>query len=231
MNWRNESALPPPISAPNSTIRFFMSGAAMVNALQGGQIQAEFRGVSPADAKKLKDALGDRITVSETPWLCKFDLFFNNQKKPYDDVRVRHALSMAIDRWKGADAMSRTAFVRNVGGGRPGEIDRSVFGSPAKYSFCFAEDEEDPRWESYAASLGFSREASTVTIFPGDGITQIIDHQSRTPEDLCRSYASCISTISGTGIVSAALASMAASSASWSRTQAGELSASMLPFW
>jgi hypothetical protein len=98
-------------------------------------------------------------------------------------------------------AIGRTLqlVVRNVGGGRPGEVDRSVFGSPAKYSFCFAEDEEDPRWDSYAVSLGFSREASTVTIFPGDGITQIIDHISRTPEDLCRSYAGCIRTIYGTG--------------------------------
>ena len=98
-------------------------------------------------------------------------------------------------------AIGRTLqlVVRNVGGGRPGEIDRSVFGSPAKYSFCFAEDEEDPRWDSYAVSLGYSREASTVTIFPGDGITQIIDHISRRPEDLCRSYANCIRAIYGTG--------------------------------
>jgi hypothetical protein len=98
-------------------------------------------------------------------------------------------------------AIGRTLqlVVRNVGGGRPGEIDRSVFGSPAKYSFCFAEDEDDPRWESYAVSLGYSPKASTVTIFPGDGITQIIDHISRQPEDLCRSYAGCIRTIYGTG--------------------------------
>jgi hypothetical protein len=98
-------------------------------------------------------------------------------------------------------AIGRTLqlVVRNVGGGRPGEIDRSVFGSPAKYSFCFAEDEDDPRWESYAVSLGYSPKASTVTIFPGDGITQIIDHISRRPEDLCRSYAGCIRTIYGTG--------------------------------
>jgi hypothetical protein len=98
-------------------------------------------------------------------------------------------------------AIGRTLqlVVRNVGGGRPGEIDRSVFGSPAKYSFCFAEDEEDPRWDSYAVSLGYSREASTVTIFPGDGIAQIIDHISRRPEDLCRSYANCIRAIYGTG--------------------------------
>ena len=98
-------------------------------------------------------------------------------------------------------AIGRTLqlVVRNVGGGRPGEIDRSVFGSPAKYSFCFAEDEDDPRWDSYAVSLGYSPKASTVTIFPGDGITQIIDHTSRRPEDLCRSYAGCLRAIYGTG--------------------------------
>jgi hypothetical protein len=100
-------------------------------------------------------------------------------------------------------AIGRTLqlVVRNVGGGRPGEIDRSVFGSPAKYSFCFAEDEDDPRWDSYAVSLGYSPKASTVTIFPGDGITQTIDHISRKPEDLCSSYAGCIRAIYNTGHV------------------------------
>ena len=33
--------------------------------------------------------------------------------------------------------------VRNVGGGRPGGVDRATFGSPAKVGFCFAEDEAD----------------------------------------------------------------------------------------
>jgi peptide/nickel transport system substrate-binding protein len=100
----------------------FVKGSAMVNALQGGQILAEFRGLAPAERDKLKSALGDKIVVQETPWLCKFDLFFNNEKKPYDDIRVRHALSLAIDRWKGAQNLSRIAFVRNVGGMlRPGD--------------------------------------------------------------------------------------------------------------
>ena len=76
---------------------------------------------------------------------------------------------------------------RNVGGGRPGEIDRAVFGNPGKYSFCFAED-EDPHWGSYASSLGYGPKASTVTLFAGEGISPIIDHTSRTPEELVRSY-------------------------------------------
>lgn len=79
-------------------------------------------------------------------------------------------------------------LVRNVGGGIPGEIDRAVFGNPGKYSFCFAEDESDDRWTSYAVEKGYAPEASTVTLFGGDGVTPIIDHISRTPEALCETY-------------------------------------------
>ena len=31
--------------------------------------------------------------------------------------------------------------IRNVGGGRPGGVDRATLGNPGKYTFCFAEDE------------------------------------------------------------------------------------------
>ena len=82
--------------------------------------------------------------------------------------------------------------VRNVGGGRPGEIDRACFGTPGKYSFCFAEDESDGAWESYAVEKGFSKQASTVTLFTGDGVAPIIDQSARTPEELIGSYAPCL---------------------------------------
>jgi hypothetical protein len=92
-------------------------------------------------------------------------------------------------------------IVRNVGGGRPREIDRSCFGSPAKFTFCFAEDDEDPRWESYSVSLGYSPQTSTVTMFSGDGISQIVDHISRTPEDLCKTLAGCLRAVYNPGHV------------------------------
>ena len=78
--------------------------------------------------------------------------------------------------------------IRNVGGGRPGEIDRSTLGTPGKYSFCFAEA-EDSDWEPLSVQRGYSREASTVTLFAGEGVQGIVDQKSRTPESLARSFA------------------------------------------
>jgi hypothetical protein len=82
--------------------------------------------------------------------------------------------------------------VRNVGGGRPGEIDRATLGNPGKYTFCFAEDEDGSEWESYSVEKGFSKDVSTVTLFVGDGAAPIVDEISRTPESLARSYAACL---------------------------------------
>lgn len=84
--------------------------------------------------------------------------------------------------------------IRNVGGGRPGEIDRATLGNPGKYSFCFAEA-EDSAWDSLAVERGFSRGASTVTLFAGEGVQGIIDQKSRTPESLARSFASCLRAV------------------------------------
>jgi hypothetical protein len=79
--------------------------------------------------------------------------------------------------------------IRNVGGGVPGEIDRSVFGNPGKYTFCFAEDESDPHWTPLNVARGFAPGSSTVTLFHGDGVQGISAQRSRTPEALARSLA------------------------------------------
>jgi hypothetical protein len=84
--------------------------------------------------------------------------------------------------------------IRNVGGGRPGEVDRSALGNPGKYSFCFAEA-EDSAWEPLSVERGFAREASTVTLFPGEGVQGIVDQKSRTPESLARSFALCLRAV------------------------------------
>jgi hypothetical protein len=79
--------------------------------------------------------------------------------------------------------------IRNVGGGRPGEVDRATFGSPGKYSFCFAEDEAGSPWESLAVERGMAPDVSAVTVFAGGGVHGVTDQLSRTPESLARSLA------------------------------------------
>jgi peptide/nickel transport system substrate-binding protein len=95
---------------------FIVNSAARINALQAGEVLTEFRGHAPADRDRLVKALGDKVEVQESPWVCNLVVSFNTERKPFNDARVRRALSLAIDRWKGAEALSRIALVRDVGG-------------------------------------------------------------------------------------------------------------------
>ena len=85
--------------------------------------------------------------------------------------------------------------IRNVGGGKPGGVDRSTLGNPGKYTFCFAEDEEGSCWESLAQQRGFSAEHSTVTLFAADGVQGLADQKSRDPESLSRSFAAALRVV------------------------------------
>jgi hypothetical protein len=85
--------------------------------------------------------------------------------------------------------------IRNVGGGRPGEIDRATLGNPGKYTFCFAEDEERSPWEPLHVERGLPRGSSAVTVFAGEGPRAVFDQLSRSPESLARSYAWCLRTV------------------------------------
>jgi peptide/nickel transport system substrate-binding protein len=89
--------------------------ATRIDALRSDRGAIEFRGLPPASRDELKQTLGDQITVQESDWNCGSIVTINHAKKPFDDVRVRRALSLAIDRWGGAPALSKIANVRTVG--------------------------------------------------------------------------------------------------------------------
>jgi len=96
------------IYAPKQAVR--------VEAIRADRAATEFRGLPPVTRDELKAALDGKLSVQESDWNCGNLVIPNNQKKPFDDPRVRRALTLAIDRWHGAPPLSKIAVVRTVGG-------------------------------------------------------------------------------------------------------------------
>jgi len=95
---------------------FISSSSAQVAALRGERAHAQFRGLSPVDRDILVQALGSKITVQESPWDCVSLVAFNHERKPFDDKRVRRALTLALDRHGASRSLSRITVVKEVGG-------------------------------------------------------------------------------------------------------------------
>ena len=77
--------------------------------------------------------------------------------------------------------------IRNVGGGRPGEVDRAAHGNPGKLSFCFAEADHESPYGTLAGQRGVDGEVDAITVFAGEGPRGVVDQLSRTPESLANS--------------------------------------------
>ena len=95
---------------------FMRDSAAQVAAVRGERAQIQFRGFTPKDRDNLVAALGNKITVQESPWDCILLVAINHEKKPFDDKRVRRALTLALDRYTGSKALSQIAIVKEVAG-------------------------------------------------------------------------------------------------------------------
>jgi peptide/nickel transport system substrate-binding protein len=95
---------------------FISASSAQVAALRGERAHAQFRGLSPVDRDNLVQALGPKITVQESPWDCVSLVAFNHERKPFDDKRVRRALTLALDRHGASRSLSRITVVKEVGG-------------------------------------------------------------------------------------------------------------------
>ena len=89
----------------------------------------------------------------------------------------------------------RLALV-NIGAAIPGTGDMATAGTPAKFTFCVAENEAASPWEPLRVELGFPQKATTVTVIAAEGPHNVNDHESITAEGILTMVAGTM-TITG----------------------------------
>jgi hypothetical protein len=79
-------------------------------------------------------------------------------------------------------------ILMNIGGGSPGHHDMATQGSPAKFSYCIAENEEASPWSPLA-------EGDTVTVYGGEAPHNVNDHVSTTAGGILATVAHTAATL------------------------------------
>jgi peptide/nickel transport system substrate-binding protein len=97
--------------------KFFVSTETSVRAaaLRSGRAYIEFRDTPNTEAEAIKKHLGDKVVVQQAPNIIQFGIAINNTKKPFDDVRVRRALALGIDRYTASKVLYGITGLRDVG--------------------------------------------------------------------------------------------------------------------
>jgi hypothetical protein len=90
----------------------------------------------------------------------------------------------------------------NVGGGVPGDLDKSTLGHPGKYTYAVAENEADSPWAPYHVEKGFAPDHSTVFVIAAEPPHSVTNHVADDPEGILDSICSAMSTIANNNAVS-----------------------------
>jgi len=90
----------------------------------------------------------------------------------------------------------------NVGGGTPGDLDKSTLGHPGKYTYCVAENEADSPFAPYHVEKGFAPEDSTVFVIAVEPPHSCTNHVADDPEGILDTICSAMSTIANNNAVS-----------------------------
>jgi hypothetical protein len=87
----------------------------------------------------------------------------------------------------------------NAGGALPGVYSKTSFGSPLRYSYMCAENEEENPWTPFHVDRGFKREDSTVTAFKASNFCNISGGEGVGPDEILRQIATNMPPMYGGG--------------------------------
>ena len=99
--------------------------------------------------------------------------------------------------WRSNATIGRAVrlVMTNVAGAVPGDLDRATLGTPAKYSYCFAENEADSPWEPWHVECGYPAEVSTVTVVGAEAPHNVNDHGSIRAESILTTVAETMAVV------------------------------------
>jgi peptide/nickel transport system substrate-binding protein len=99
-------------------IKYFMIKdlSARAKSVRSGRTDTELRGLPPAEVEALKKQMGDKIVIRYPKAMIHWGVAFNVDEKPFNDVRVRKAMSLAIDRYEMAKILGPLSGLETVGG-------------------------------------------------------------------------------------------------------------------
>ncbi|TCT08637.1 hypothetical protein [Paralcaligenes ureilyticus] len=89
----------------------------------------------------------------------------------------------------------------NVGGGWPGDLDKSTLGHPGKYTYCVAENEAASPLAPYHVEHGYKAEDSTVFVIAAEALHSVTNHIANDPEGILDTICSAMSTIASNSAV------------------------------
>jgi peptide/nickel transport system substrate-binding protein len=99
-------------------IKYFIirDDGARAKAIRAGRVDVELRYLPPGEVDAIKAQMGDKVVVAAPKNIANYGITINVDKKPFDDERVRKALSLALDRYDMVETLRPITILDAVGG-------------------------------------------------------------------------------------------------------------------
>ena len=114
-----------------------------------------------------------------------------------EELKINYGYNCMGQGWRANATIGRAVrlVLINIGGGRPGHGDRATHGTPAKFSFCFAENEKASPWKPMHVRRGFDADQSTVTVHASEAPHEVNNHTSIDGYGVLKTIASSLATL------------------------------------
>ena len=165
-----------------------------VNAVMAG-CAPEYLPVVLAAIEAMTDPAFNLYAINTTTHPCNPMIVVNGPLR--ETLRINGGYNCMGGGWRANATIGRAVrlCMINIGGGIAGEGDRATHGTPAKLSFCLAENEEASPYEPLHVRRGFKAGQSTVTVHGSEAPHEVNNHTSTDALGVLKTLASTVATL------------------------------------